>query len=93
MFLYYLCDALRLFQLIADITIFWQIHDLLVSVIKLGVKGFNIPGKSFPTYKNGKEGFLRTKGMELVDGSLPYSFYVIFTLQSQGDRTISMLFK
>ena len=59
---------------IVAIIIFWQVYDLLVSVVKLGRKGFNIPGTSFPTYKNGPlpGRFLRTKGIELVNGNLPY---------------------
>ena len=32
------------------IIIFWQVLDLFASVVKLGGKGFNIPGTSFPTY-------------------------------------------
>ena len=46
------------------ITIFWRVYDLLVSVVKLGRKGFNVPGASFPTYKNGPlpGRFLRIKG-------------------------------
>ena len=80
-------------SIVAIILIFWQVHDLLVGVGKSRGKGFNIPGTSFPTYKNGKEGLLGTKGMEVVDGSLPCPFYIIFILQPQSDRAIIMLFK
>ena len=73
------------------IIIFWEIHFLSVSVVKFGGEGFNIPGTSFLTYKNGP--FLRTKGMELVNGSSSYPFYIIFILHFKSDRTIIMLFK
>ena len=33
---------------IVVIIIFWQVHDLLVNVVKVGGKGFNVPGTSFP---------------------------------------------
>ena len=38
---------------IVAIIIFWHVHDLLLTVVKLRGKGFNIPGTSFPTYNNG----------------------------------------
>ena len=61
---------------IVAIIIFWQVHDLLVSTVELGVQDLNIPGTSFPTYKMGlhPEGFLRTK----VDGAYLWHFTVSF---------------
>ena len=60
------------------IIIFLQVHDLSVSVIKLGGKGFNIPETTFPSYKNGpslhQQGLLRTMG----DGGCKWQFTVFF---------------
>ena len=75
----------------------WQVHNLLVNVAKLRENDFNITGTQFPSYENGLhqgDFFQKAKGVaELVNGSLPYRFYVICILQSQSDGAIIVLLR